>query len=173
MRKLFLFLIFASSLFSQDTINVATEDYGAITNKAKNSVEIKLPVETNVEEIQLFFKPNKGKIVILKKDGKNEKEVASVVLSGKEEEAKFKLQKLFLKDVRIIFVPEDDTKPLLLSNYALNVVDTKAIQLYTSIQRVNLKETSAGASAPEPSPFTAPVVPATLPTEFTISRSSL
>lgn len=173
MRKIFLFLLFSSYVLAQDIINVATEDYGALTTKDKNSVEIKLPIETNVNEIQLYFKPNKGKIVVLKKDGKDEKEVASVFLSGKEEEAKFKLQKLFLKDVRIIFVPEDDTKPLVLNNYMFNVVDAKAIQVYTSIQKVNLNDTSAGSSAPEPSPFTAPVVPTTLPTEFTISRASL
>lgn len=175
MKQLFLFLLLSVPLFAEDAINVASEDYGAYTKKETNSIQIQLPIDTNVNEIQLNFKPNKGKLIILQKDGKKEKELASLVLDGTEEEAKFKLQKTFLKDVKIIFVPEDNSKPLVVDNYGFYVLDAKAIQVYTSIQKVILKDTSASAGASiEPQQILIPqTTPVTLPTEFTISRSSL
>jgi hypothetical protein len=174
MKKLFLFLIISVCSFAAETINVANEDFGSLTKYDTNLVEVKLPTETNVQEIVLRFNPNKGKIVVLSKEGKNKKEIASVVLNGTEEETTFKLQKIFLKDVEVIFIPENINAPLKLKSYAFNVFDQRTIQLYTSIQKSQSSSTAAGASAETIVPFSIPqTVPANLPTEYTISRASL
>lgn len=180
MKRFILFVLLTARLFAEDAINIATEDYGALTLKTKNIVEVNLPTKTNVDEIKLAFKPNKGKLVVLAKEGKNEKEIAAVHLDGTEEEASFKLQKLFLKDVKVIFIPEDADKPLTLYAYAFNVVDVKTVQFYTSLQKAiaaaggATDNTAAGSSTTTAAVSTSTTtVPSVLPTEFTISRSSL
>lgn len=180
MKRFILFVLLTARLFAEDAINIATEDYGALTLKTKNIVEVNLPTKTNVDEIKLAFKPNKGKLVVLAKEDKNEKEIAAIHLDGTEEDISFKLQKTFLKDVKVIFIPEDPDRPLTLYTYAFNVVDVKTIQFYNSLQKAIVASGGPTDSAVAGSSTTTAAVstttttvPSTLPTEFTISRSSL